>query len=105
MNARRAACHCTGMRQLSSLVVVCALALGFGCGSKEPEPAKPMPPPTQQGSPEPVATLTAEQCTQQGGEVRGDIGDGKIACGAGERELGKVPVGTEGSICCAPSTP
>jgi hypothetical protein len=42
-------------------------------------------------------------CTAQGGEVRGDIGDGKIACAAGERELGRVNQGIEGAICCAPA--
>jgi len=76
---------------------VLTLVFLIGCGSSKPAPG-PRP------GPEPVATtLTAEQCTQRGGEVRGDIGDGKIACARGERELGRVPLGIEGSICCAPA--
>jgi hypothetical protein len=77
-----------------------AFALLIGCGGSKPAPSPQASAPTPAGPP--VATLTPEQCTQQGGEVRGDIGDGKIACAVGERELGRVPVGIEGSICCAP---
>jgi hypothetical protein len=45
--------------------------------------------------------MEPDQCTAQGGQVRGDIGDGKIACAEGERELGRVRQGIEGAICCA----
>ena len=80
--------------------LVFTLVFLIGCGSSKPAPGpRPAPGP----DPTPVATLSAEQCTQQGGEVRGDIGDGKIACAQGERELGRVPLGVEGSICCAPA--
>ncbi len=77
---------------------VFALVFLIGCGSSKPEPGR-VPGP----GPVPVATLTPEQCTQRGGEIRGDIGDGQIACAVGERELGRVPLGIEGSICCAPA--
>jgi hypothetical protein len=78
----------------------------IACGSSKPAPT-PAPAPAPGLAPEspPVAMLTPDQCTQQGGEVRGDIGDGKIACNDGERELGRVPLGIEGSICCAPAVP
>lgn len=72
----------------------------IGCGSSTPAPGPALAPGP---GPTPVVTLTPEQCTQQGGEIRGDIGDGKIACAQGERELGRVPLGIEGSICCAPA--
>jgi hypothetical protein len=32
--------------------------------------------------------------------VRGDIGDGKIACVEGETELARIEGGVEGSVCC-----
>lgn len=80
--------------------LIFALVFLIGCGSSKPAPT-PGPAPTQ--DPAPVGMLTPEQCTQQGGEVRGDIGDGKIACAEGERQLGRVPLGIEGSICCAPA--
>ncbi len=89
------------------------ITLGFSfvmllaaCGtSKQAEPTaaptspQPSPPP---GSPS--ATLTPEECTQKAGQVRGDIGDGKVACAAGERELGRVKTGIEGGVCCAPES-
>ncbi len=69
--------------------------------SPAPEPtptqAPPPPDPSQAGSAEAMAP---ETCTQQGGEVRGDIGDGQIACAEGETELGKVTTGIEGGVCC-----
>lgn len=74
-----------------------ALLFAIGCGGSSSKPA-PMRP-----DPDPVAMLTPEQCTAQGGEVRGDIGDGQIRCAAGVRQLGRVPLGIEGSICCAPA--
>ncbi len=72
----------------------------IGCASNRPAPEPGRYP---RPRPEPVATLTPVQCSYRGGEIRGDIGDGKIACEAGERQLGRVPLGIEGSICCAPA--
>lgn len=88
--------------RLGSLIASSLLVLA--CGSKPPSPEASAPPPTTEPAPTPAGTLSPEACTAQGGEVRGDIGDGKIACGAGERELGRVMLGIEGSICCAPET-
>ena len=78
------------------LVLAFALA---ACGPK-PGPVPPPPPPA------PDAAVTAEamapeQCTAKGGQVKGDIGDGKVACAEGETELGRVTQGIEGAICCA----
>ena len=83
-----------------------AFTLGFvlavGCASSsssKPAPMRPAPEP----QPTPVAAaLTPEQCTLQGGELRGDIGNGQIGCGPGEYELGRVSLGIEGSLCCTP---
>jgi hypothetical protein len=76
--------------------LILTLVFLIGCGSSKPAPG-PRP------GPEPVATtLTPAQCTQKGGEVRGDIGDGRIACARGERDLGRVSFGIEGGRCCAP---
>jgi hypothetical protein len=70
----------------------------FACGgNKQPAPSEPAP---QQSTPEPAA-MSPEECTAQGGQVKGDIGDGKVACDAGQRELGRVNQGIEGAICCA----
>jgi len=73
-----------------------ALALGVAAGCSRPPPGPAAAPAT------PAEVLTPEQCTAQGGQVRGDIGDGQIACAAGERELGRVRIGVEGGVCCAP---
>jgi hypothetical protein len=80
--------------------LIFTLVFLIGCGSSKPAPG---PGPGVRPDPTPVATLTPEQCTDRGGEIRGDIGDGQIACEKGERELGRVPLGIEGSICCAPA--
>lgn len=44
--------------------------------------------------------MSPEECTAKGGQVKGDIGDGKVACGTGEKEIGRVNQGIEGAICC-----
>lgn len=82
------------MRPIFTLVFLIA------CGSGQSAPEQGSAP--GQG-PAPERTLTPEQCIKLGGEIRGDIGDGQIACAKGERELGRVPLGIEGSICCAPA--
>lgn len=56
--------------------------------------------PVEPAKPDPAEPMTPEACTGQGGEVRGDIGDGKIACNEGEQDLGKVKTGIEGGVCC-----
>jgi hypothetical protein len=84
------------------------------CGSSKPAPApttEPAPTTTghEQGS---DMSMTAQQCTDQGGEVVGDIGDGAIhqpdykcpksaqpPIGHIAAEPGK-PAAIEGAVCC-----
>jgi hypothetical protein len=44
--------------------------------------------------------LSVQECEDAGAVVRGDIGDGQIACASGETELGRVRTGIEGGVCC-----
>jgi hypothetical protein len=44
---------------------------------------------------------TPAHCECLGGYVKGDIGDGKVACEAGEKELERVQQGIEGAVCCS----
>jgi hypothetical protein len=46
------------------------------------------------------ALLSGEECELAGGFVRGDIGDGNVACASGENEIGRVRTGIEGGVCC-----
>lgn len=46
------------------------------------------------------ALLSGEECELAGGFVRGDIGDGNVACASGENEIGRVSTGIEGGVCC-----
>lgn len=46
------------------------------------------------------APATPEHCECLGGYVRGDIGDGHVACPQGETELERVRQGVEGAVCC-----
>ena len=81
---------------------VLALAAA-GCGGKNQPPAgDPGPQPTAPGAP---GVMTPEECTAKGGQVKGDIGDGKVACDATQRDLGRVNQGIEGAVCCAPQSP
>lgn len=88
---------------MSKLLIAFALTAA-ACGGSKQAPSEATPPPssapTDQSS---VTPMTPDECTTQGGQVRGDIGDGKIACADGERELGRVNQGIEGAICCAPA--
>jgi hypothetical protein len=86
------------MRLVFTLLFVSAI----GCGSSSSKPAPMRPAPEPEPTPVAAAALTPEQCTLQGGDLRGDIGDGQIACDPGEHALGRVSLGIEGSICCAP---
>lgn len=50
--------------------------------------------------------LTFDECRSQPGEVLTDRGDGSLyqkGCPDGRRELGRVKVGFEGGLCCAPA--
>jgi hypothetical protein len=46
------------------------------------------------------SVLSVEECESAGAVVRGDIGDGNVACASGETELGRVRTGIEGGVCC-----
>lgn len=81
------------------------LLLLAGCGrDASPEPATPAAPAER-------AQLTDAECTDRGGTVVGDIGDGAIhrpdyRCPSGEAPLGTVvptegePIAIEGAVCC-----
>jgi hypothetical protein len=50
-------------------------------------------------------SLTVDECRSRPGEVLTDKGDGSLherGCPDGRRELGKVRVGIENGLCCAP---
>jgi hypothetical protein len=51
-------------------------------------------------------TLTMDECRSRPGEVLTDKGDGALhrnGCPDGRQELGKVRVGVENGLCCAPA--
>ena len=80
------------------LTIAVAL-LAAACGGKTQAPAHH--PGTSAPPAEPAAAMTPEECTAKGGQVKGDIGDGKVACNEGDRDLGRVNQGIEGAVCCA----
>lgn len=82
------------------LTIAVAL-LAAACGGKKQTPANDpgTTPPTEPT--QPAAAMTPEDCIAKGGQVKGDIGDGKVACNEGERDLGRVNQGIEGAVCCA----
>ena len=83
-----------------------ALILFAACGGKGSNEGAQAPAESPSTAPaEPAAPMTREDCEKQGGRVAGDIGDGKIQCNEGEKELGRVTFGIEGGVCCAPSGP
>lgn len=77
------------------LVVGVVLAVAACGGAKQPAPTAP--PPTS-GAP-----MSPEECVAKGGQVKGDIGDGKVACAETETHLGRVAQGIEGAVCCRAS--
>ena len=81
---------------MSKLLIAFALFAAACGGDKKPAPSEPAPTPSE------PAAMTPDECTAQGGVVKGDIGDGKVACDTGQRELGRVNQGIEGAICCKP---
>jgi hypothetical protein len=108
----------TGMKAWQAL----ALGLLVGCGrgapaSPESESA-PLPAlsavaeetktPTSDPAPESAQspTLSMDECRSQPGEVLTDKGDGALhahGCPDGRKQLGKVRVGIENGLCCAPA--
>ena len=96
-----------------------ALALAAGaCGSKQTEDSAPTTAQTSE-RPQPLpettppaggsacgvagAPETKEQCECLGGTARPDPGDGTVHCAENEKELGKIKLGIEGALCCAPA--
>ncbi len=82
---------------MSNHLIAFVLTIAACGGSKQPAPQQTPPP----APAEPAAAMSPEECTAKGGQVRGDIGDGKVACTEGERDLGRVNQGIEGAVCCA----
>lgn len=96
----------------SLLFVSFALA---ACGGSKPAPAPTTtePAPTTTGHEQGThAPMTAQECTDQGGEVVGDIGDGAIhqpdykCAKSGQPPIGHIaaepgkPAAIEGAVCC-----
>jgi hypothetical protein len=87
----------------AALVVASTLA---GCGGSRSSDGET---PRTETAPEAVPPgpssepITREACEAQGGRIAGDIGDGKVKCNEGEKEVGRVQLGIEGSLCCVPA--
>jgi hypothetical protein len=101
------------------LVWVCAVVLA-GCASRPQSDSAPIPAlsavaeetktPTNDPAPGTAEspTLTMDECRSRPGEVLTDKGDGALhrdGCPDGRQELGKVRVGVENGLCCAPVAP
>lgn len=89
---------------MSKLMIAFALVVAAACGSKKPAETTTTAPDTGSAAVDPatpsVAPMTPDECTAKGGYVKGDIGDGQVACPAGEADLGRVNQGIEGAVCC-----
>lgn len=94
-----------------SFSIVLALALAACGGKKSTSEAEATTPTETAPAGDGTATSTGadgtqpmspEECMQKGGQVKGDIGDGKVACDEGQEDLGRVRQGIEGAVCCAP---
>ncbi len=106
------------MRASSLVLSICFLA----CGREAPATAgedKPLPAPEQlaeetttpSGDAAPDSaqstTLTIDECRSRPGEVLTDKGDGALhaqGCPDGRQQLGRVKVGLENGLCCAPAS-
>jgi hypothetical protein len=86
---------------MSKLLIAFALSTIVACGGKKQSPSEPAPQPS---TPTETAAMSPDECTAKGGAVKGDIGDGKVACDPGQQDLGRVNQGIEGAVCCAPPT-
>ena len=51
-----------------------------------------------------MSKLLLDECTAKVGHVKGDIGNGKVACDASEHELGRVNQASK-ARCAAPPAP
>lgn len=98
------------MQLLRAFFVAIALS---GCGGSPPPSNTPPTGETPTSDPPSArSSLTADECTAQGGTVVGDIGDGATQrpdykCPSGAPPKGNIaapangPIGVEGSVCCA----
>ena len=113
------------MKRLIPISMFFGLMLSFGCGSSsvdaEEAPQENTEENSEENTEEPTGELpgdlpaqewaerpmwSPEQCTESGGEVIGDIGDGRIhrpeyRCADGREPTAQVSSGTEGAVCCA----
>jgi len=91
--------------------IMIGLLLTACTGTVEPSPPENELPESNLPKLERRAELTALQCEQRGGEVVGDIGDGRIhrasyVCASGTKPIGTIvytseeAVPTEGAVCC-----
>lgn len=101
------------MKLIAILGLSSLLALQIACGGSTPPAEGPTDGATETpadpaGTPaDPSATACSEHapnspehCECLGGYVKGDIGDGKVACTDGDTELERTNQGIEGSVCC-----
>ncbi len=84
---------------LELMIAVALLATACGGTKQPPANAPGSTAPTEPT--QPAAAMAPDECVAKGGQVKGDIGDGKVACNEGDRDLGRVNQGIEGAVCCA----
>jgi len=112
--------HPGQMRSWFGLLAVALLGCGHGAPPASPgDSTAPLPAlsavaeeletPTSDAAPQSAdsATLSMDECRSQPGEVLTDKGDGALhadGCPDGRKQLGKVRVGIENGLCCAPAS-
>jgi hypothetical protein len=103
MKLRRPFLRSCARGRASALALFATAARSVGCAKPAAEPTTPSAPavaaPSDHACSE-GAPATPEHCECLGGYVKGDIGDGQVACPQGETELERVQQGIEGAVCC-----
>ena len=105
----------------NACLLVTVLVAAAGCGrDAHPTSSAPLPAlsavseetktPVSDPDPESAAspTLSMDECRSEPGEVLTDKGDGALrarGCPDGRKQLGRVRVGIEDGLCCAPAGP
>jgi hypothetical protein len=89
-------------QHFNAAAAIAAMALALSCGhsGSAPAPTVATGPQTSTASCGEDAPNTPAHCECLGGYVKGDIGDGQVACPQGETELERVQQGIEGAVCC-----
>jgi hypothetical protein len=90
-----------GLAALLGGIVLALAAAGCGAGAQDRTPL-----PVSSGATGCGVTSrlsTAEQCECLGGAVRPDPGMAAAQCTEAEETLGRVSVGLENGLCCAPT--